>query len=350
VTILRRHRAHAARLAAVVVVLAGLVVTTGVGALGTTASAAKRPPVPASCLPAGEPASATTGPYPVGERTVTFVDTSRPTAADPARGLPAHPDRTLVTTLLYPAAGPTTKVSARAPQPVVGAAPAAGSFPLVEFSHGVTASGPDYVPVLRAWARAGYVVAAPTFPLTSGPGATINDVVNQPADVSFILTSMAGLAADPTDPLFGHVAPDCTAIAGHSLGAITTLATVYDSCCREPRARAAISISGWALPIDGGNYADAPPVPLLLLHGDQDTTIPITFSQQAYDELNGFRWFVTFHGAGHVGLLEPPYDTELQDAVLSFLDYELKGDNHRELGFAQRIGRSAGLETLQHAT
>lgn len=313
------------------------------------AVALPRPPVPSGCLPSGEPAASTEGPYVVGERTTTFVDSTRGTNADPARGLLAHPDRTLVTTILYPAVGIASKVAARAKPPVVGATPAPGSFPMVEFSHGVTATGPEYVPVIQSWVRAGYIVAAPTFPLTSGPGASIADVVNQPADVSFVITSMTALGADPTDPLFGHIAPNCTAIAGHSLGAITTLATVYDSCCAEPRARAAISLSGWALPIDGGNYTNAPPVPLLLVHGDADGTVPYSASQQAFAELHGFRWFVTMHGAGHVSIFAAPWGQVLLDAVIAFLNYHLKGDHHQELGFPQQVQRS-GVASLQRAS
>ncbi len=343
-----RNRHGPAALVTLVAVVAALtlVAPAGLGSASTGAAASPRPAVPAGCLPPGEAAAATKGPYAVGERTVTFVDTSRPTAADPARDLPAHPDRTLVTTVLYPAAAPTSQVAARAEAPVVGATPAAGSFPLVEFSHGWTASGPEYVSVLAQWARAGYVVAAPTFPLTSGPGASASDVVNQPGDVSFVITSMTALAADPTDPLSGHIAPDCTAIAGHSLGAITTLATVYDSCCVEPRARAAISISGALLDLDGGDYRHPPAVPLLLLHGDTDATIPIGASQSAFSTLIGFRWFVTFHGAGHVSLFLPPWGNVLQNTVVAFLDYHLKGDDHLELGLPQRVARS-GVASLQ---
>ncbi len=333
---------------AVVLGAVSLVATVGVGQV-PRAAAVPRPPVPAGCLPGTEPAGSTEGPYVVGERTVTFVDTTRPTAADPSRGLPAHPDRTLPTTILYPAAGTASKVAARAKPPALGAAPAAGSFPLVEFSHGWTATGPEYVPVLQAWARAGYIVAAPTFPLTSGAGAGLADVVNQPGDVSFVITSMTDLAANPADPLFGHVAPDCTAIAGHSLGAITTLATVYDSCCLEPRARAAIALSGWALPIGGGNYTNAPPVPLLLVHGDQDTTIPIAASQQAFAELHGFRWFVTMKGAGHVSIFAPPWSQMLLDGVVAFLNYHLKGDHHLEMGFPRQVKHS-GVASLQRAS
>ncbi len=326
-----------------------LVVGLSVMAPALPVAAVPRPPTPAGCLPPTEPAAATEGPYVVGERTVTFVDTSRPTAADPARGLLAHPDRTLVTTILYPAVGTASKVAARAKPPVVGAAPAAGAFPLVEFSHGVTATGPEYVPVIEAWVRAGYVVAAPTFPLTSGAGASIADVVNQPADVSFVLTSMTALGTNPTDPLFGHLAPGCTAIAGHSLGAITTLATVYDSCCAEPRARAAISLSGWALPLDGGNYTNAPPVPLLLVHGDADQTVPYSASQQAFAELHGFRWFLTLHGAGHVSIFVKPWNQILLDGVIAFLNYQLKGDRHLEMGFPQQAQHS-GVASLQRAS
>ena len=79
------------------------------------------------------------------------------------------------------------------------------------------------------------------------------------------------------------------------------------------------------LPIDGGNFAHPPPVPLLLLHGDEDTTVPISGSQNAFAKLIGTRWFVTFHGTGHVGLFLPPYDTVEQDAVVSFLNDQPRG-------------------------
>ena len=38
-----------------------------------------------------------------------------------------------------------------------------GPFPLLEFSHGVTGTGPAYKGFLEPLAAAGYVVAAPTF-------------------------------------------------------------------------------------------------------------------------------------------------------------------------------------------
>ncbi len=306
----------------------------------TTSKSARKP---SGCLPAGDRAADTKGPYAVGERTVTFVDSSRPTAADPARGLPAHPDRTLVTTLLYPAEG-----SAATAALVQGATPAAGRFPIVEFSHGVTANGPVYAAVLAAWVRAGYVVAAPTFPLTSGPGASIVDEVNQPADVSFLLTSLIALGHEPSDPLFGHLIDDCLAIAGHSLGAVTTLDTAYDSCCVEPRISAAISLSGLLLPINHGNFTDPPKTPLLLVHGDADTTVPIAFSQQAFAQLPVPRWFVTMNGAGHVSIFVPPWGELTNEAAVAFLNLELKGSQVKMNLFVRAV-KASGVATLQRA-
>jgi len=113
-------------------------------------------------------AAATTVDHPVGKRSIELVDRSRPTSPDPERDLPGRPDRTIPVTLLYPADG-TPEAN---PKPVEDAPIADGTFPLVVFSHGWTSSGDSraYQNRLVVWASAGYVVGAPTFPLTSGPG------------------------------------------------------------------------------------------------------------------------------------------------------------------------------------
>ena len=94
------------------------------------------------------------------------------------------------------------------------------------------------------------------------------------------------------------------------------------------------------MPLDGGNYTNAPPVPLLLVHGDQDSTVPIAASQQAFAELHGFRWFVTMRGAGHVNIFAPPWGQVLLDGVIAFLNYQLKGDHRLEMGFPQQVKHS----------
>ncbi len=70
---------------------------------------------------------------------------------------------------------------------------ATGPLPLIVFGHGFAVTPAYYFRLLRAWARAGYVVAAPVFPLenANAPGGpNESDLVNQPRDMSFVITSM----------------------------------------------------------------------------------------------------------------------------------------------------------------
>src|SRR4051812_28537771 len=93
-----------------------------------------------------------------------LVDRSRPTGAGSAT--PWRPERPLATTVYQPAA--------------------AGAYPLIVFAHGLTGHPDKFTRLLSAWSSAGFVVAAPAFPLTNGevPGAEDNwtDVSEQPAD------------------------------------------------------------------------------------------------------------------------------------------------------------------------
>jgi predicted dienelactone hydrolase len=151
-------------------------------------------------------------------------------------------DRTIPVLVLYPC-----RNRRRALQPRAKPARRGGPFPLVVFSHGFTASGPAYGEVLlRRIAAHGYVVAAPTFPLSNGAapgGPRLVDYVNQPADVSFVITKM--LAANRGHGALSHLMnPKAVGAMGHSLGAITTLGVTYNRCCLDPRIKAAVPISG----------------------------------------------------------------------------------------------------------
>ena len=131
---------------------------------------------------------AAAGGYAIGTLTLTLVDPRRTIRV---RGGKTKP-RTLVTYVRYPARG------AAAGSETAEASPAAGPFPLVVFAHGFNVTPATYARLLASWARAGYVVAAPLFPLTNphAPGGPDeSDVVNQPGDVSFtiaISTSISG--------------------------------------------------------------------------------------------------------------------------------------------------------------
>ena len=65
-----------------------------------------------------------------------------------------------------------------------------GPFPLILFSHGLGGKPSDYRELVTSWARAGFVVAAPAYPHTAASAAEFNvlDVLNQPADASYVIT------------------------------------------------------------------------------------------------------------------------------------------------------------------
>jgi predicted dienelactone hydrolase len=124
-------------------------------------------------------------PFAVGKHTVTFVDRRR-LVDIPGRGPGA---RTLVTIVRYPAVGPARRTDVTSAPP----ARAAGPFPLIVFGHGFAVTPHPYAALLQAWARAGYVVAAPIFPLENAHapgGPNESDLVNEPGDVSVVISGM----------------------------------------------------------------------------------------------------------------------------------------------------------------
>lgn len=238
-------------------------------------------------------ATSAQGVYGVGTRSETLLDERRTTDA---RGdQPAKATRTLVTQLFYPADGPTDG------DPVEGAPPArsVGPFPLIVFAHGSTVTPALYAPLLESWARAGYVVAAPTFPLSSTqlPGAA-SDLVNQPADVTFVITEILRLSADGSWPLAGRVDADRIGVAGHSLGAMTALAVTFNSCCVDKRIKAAVVLAG-AESHFAGTYFSGTRTPILVVHGDADGTVPISEGQRIYADAPPPKAMLTVLGGDH---------------------------------------------------
>jgi predicted dienelactone hydrolase len=233
----------------------------------------------------------------VGVVTDTFVDTTRSTPA--WDGQPVLPQRTLVTTIWYPVTGPFSSG-----QPKSGAAPdlGGGPFPLIVFAHGLGADPLDYQSLLSYWAAAGFVVAAPQFPLTSDhtPGGTDEgDVVNQPGDISFVITSVLKEAATAGDPLSGLVDSHEIGAAGHSNGAITTLALAADTCCLDRRIKAAEILAGDEVSFPGGHFDFATAPPLLLVHGTADALLPYPQAIAIYNQARGPKALLTIKGGSH---------------------------------------------------
>jgi dienelactone hydrolase len=212
-------------------------------------------------------------PASVATTTMTFVDMSRSTPA--WGGAAAKPSRTLVTTIWYPAPG---------------TASGGGPYPLIVFAHGLGASPQGYEELLADWAAAGYVVAAPLFPLSSSEtpgGADGGDIANQPADMSFVIDQVLKASAAPSGPLSGLVDPGAIGAAGHSNGAITTLGLVANTCCRDTRVKAAVVMAGATEGLGNGRYQLANAPPLLLVQDVHDGLVPYGDAVAVFNQARG---------------------------------------------------------------
>ena len=267
-------------------------------------------------------------PFAVGRRTMELVDDSRPTDAWPQAGVEAAPNRTIETLVVYPAAGePGTATapqdqsegieSVESPGSTEDAPPAEGRFPLVVWAHGWNSKGENFLPYAELWARRGYVVALPTFPLSREGVADGDDVQNQPGDVSFVIDQVLDL---------GIADPEHIAVAGHSLGSATVFGVVYNSCCADDRIDAAIAISGGGPIYRGGDYDDPPPTPLLLVHGARDQGVPIGVGDATYANHEGPVTYLRLDQADHNDLFWGPDGEVLETAIVAFLDDQLRGD------------------------
>jgi dienelactone hydrolase len=279
----------------------------------------------------------------VGVMTETFVDRSRSTPANGGRA--ELPERTLVTTIWYPATGP-----GGADTPVSGATPdrGGGPYPLIVFSHGLGASPQTYEALLSRWAAAGYVVAAPRFPLTSADapgGLDPSDVFNQPGDVSDVITAVLTSSARATGPLAGLIAPHEIGVAGHSEGAITTLG-FFNTCCRDPRIKAAEVLDGDPETYPAGHYDFSGDPALLVVHGTADPLLPYSQMVDVFNSAKGPKGLLALDGAGHGNWVVPSskwFASALQTTTDFFGAY-VRGDKVA-LARIPRDGRS-GVSTV----
>ncbi|HEV7722833.1 MAG TPA: dienelactone hydrolase family protein [Iamia sp.] len=271
-----------------------------------------------------------TAPFEVDVLTETFVDSSRPTEGSEP---PDLPDRTIVTRIAHPTGG--------------------GPYPLIVMAHGFTGHPDEYAETTPMWAADGFVVAQPTFPLTNreAPGVqgNIDDVVNQPADVSFVIDEVLDANDDPSSPLHGLVDPEAIGVAGHSLGGATTWAVSFNSAMRDERIDSTVIFAGLTLPMAEGDLELDSGLPLLVLHGDADD-VPIELDHGPYEQATSPKWFVTLLGATHVPAFtdaESPYDDLVTRTVLDFWHGTLDDD----AGALEQVTDDAtdpALSTVEH--
>ncbi len=278
--------------------------------------------------------------FAVGLRVLHFVDHTR-TIRLPGGRREARP---LVTYVRYPALGAATgKDLLDAP-----AARSAGPFPLVVFGHGYRVTPATYARLLRAWTQAGYVVAAPVFPLSNqhAPGGPNEaDLINQPTDLRFVVSQLIAAGNTDDDPLSGMIDPDEIAVAGHSDGADTALAAAYNRHVRDTRFGAAMIFSGAEMSgLKGYAYSPGSPA-LLAVQGTADPYNPPKFTREFFDKASHPKFLLTLLRAGHL----PPFTYQqpqlgiVERVTIAFLDRYLEHGSLQELIAA---GRAPGIAQL----
>lgn len=276
--------------------------------------------------------------YRVGSRWLTFDE---PAYTVDGSAIAA---RRLLTQIRYPLAGGPSSTTR----------PAHGPFPMIVFAPGFMQCGAPYSKLLSFWATAGYVVVVVNFPdsdcLVSNP--TEDDMLNQPRDMSYVITRMLKLSRAKHGVFAGLLNPKQIAIAGQSDGGDTVAAIAANTCCTDRRVSAVAVESGSVWPKMRGRYFTRSfathPMPILFSQGSADTINPPGCSVTLYHaDRAKANFYLDLFGASHTG---PYWGTNTYERIVAkvtlafFNRYVLR---HPHAGSTMREqGNVSGLAAL----
>jgi dienelactone hydrolase len=241
-------------------------------------------------LPVGGASSSVgvAGSFRVGSTGFTITEPAHTNAAGTA-----IPTRYLLMEIRYPLAGPPSKTHRPAP----------GPLPMIVFAPGFMQCGLHYFDMLKYWATAGYVVAVVNFPKSDckvGNAATESDMINQPYDVSYAITTLLAMSKAKHGLFAGLLAPSKIGIAGQSDGGDTVAAVAANTCCVDRRVKAVAVQSGAEWPPMPGGYFSKVPGPILFTQGSADVINPPGCSVKMWrDDSNKARFYLDLFGATH---------------------------------------------------
>ena len=209
-------------------------------------------------------------------------------------------------------------------------------FPLVVFAHGFIETPDVYAGLLDTWVRAGYVVAAPTFPVESpkAPGGpSESDLVNEPGDLRFVISRLTA----PASPVRGLIDATKIAVAGQSDGAEAALSVAYDGRYLDRRIDVALVMSGAALP----GFVAPPPgsPPLLAVQGTSDSLNSPSTTVSYFRLMRRPKFLLWLLGASHL----EPYITNdrwagvVRRTTTAFLEHYLRAAPLRPLNDAGTV-------------
>jgi predicted dienelactone hydrolase len=179
---------------------------------------------------------------------------------------------------------------------------APGPHPLVVYSHGFMSTRHGGTHFGKHLASHGYVVLSANYPLThfgapGGPNA--NDVVHQPADVSFLIDRALALAPEERN-FSGGIDRAKIGVMGVSLGGLTSTLAAYHPRVRDPRISAAISIAGPSV-FFADRFFSFAEVPFLMIGGTHDAMIRFDENAAPIPDKIAEGGLLSIEGASHAG-------------------------------------------------
>ena len=189
-------------------------------------------------------------------------------------------------------------------------------WPIIAYAHGFMGTGleADYNgptdPAGHGFASHlasyGYVVVAPTFPLSSrnAPGGpTLADAAQQPGDLNFVMDQVAQLwGASGSIPGGGSVDSSRRGLLGWSMGGATVVTATDHPSLKIPRISAAV-INGTGSCFFGRPIFAQGKVPILVTATSADMCSLMQFSERAYIFSNPIARFAILMGGTHLGYL-----------------------------------------------
>lgn len=223
------------------------------------------------------------GPWSVVSYEETFVDRNRPTQAN--GDYSGDRQRSMQGDVWYPG---EAEASAR---------------PLLVFSHGFTSLRSNGAYLAEYLASHGFVVVAVDYPLTymSAPGGPmLEDVVNQPGDISFLIDTLTGYSAVAGHALSGKIDAGRIGVFGISLGGLTSTLVGFHPQMKDPRVGAVLSIAGPSNFLTERFFTHVD-LPFMMLAGDLDVLVPYASNAEPVPQKMPSAELVTLHGGSHTG-------------------------------------------------
>ncbi len=234
--------------------------------------------------------------------------------------------------------------------------------PLIVFAPGYDASALRYTPLLKAWVAAGFLVAVIGFPDTTPPASTQayslglpfgspeSDMVNEPADVAFVIHELISSDTNSATVLTGRFDPTKIVLAGHSDGANVMGALLYDGLYRSlvPSVRGVMLLSGAPFVGAAAHYdpTESPSIPALVVQSDADLCNAPAQGRELYDDIGAAKLFLELHGASHLGAYNDADVNVFAEVVASTVAFT----HHLVGGGSPQVSWLASLLTQSVAT